>query len=527
MPKALLVNPRPAEFEMLDAASIPFSILYLGTFLKVHAGWDVALVDGMTETDRSYREKVAAHARGADLVGFSVMTPQIADALAMTTLARRENPRAAIVWGGIHPTLFPDQTLRHDAIDFIAYGEGEETLLALARALGGEGRLSDVAALGFKEEGRSRLTPFRRTVDVATLPFPDHALLDNFEAYLSPRKVDNRKYVRRRYRVGQIHCGRGCPFDCAFCVNVVYDHPAMRRHRAFDVRRTHEEMKWFRDRGAEYLILQDELFFANKPRLDALVDLLEREPIGLPWDANPRVNFVNNSYLNDSALERLKAVGLEHFCFAPESGSRRVLLSLKKNVTVEQSERAVADSHRHGFRVSAGFMIGMPGEEVSDMRETLRLGIRLYESVGGDIYFIGPQVFRPYPGAALFEEARRRGLSVPRSVEEWAEAGINPYFGFLDVSRFPWLDDRKRAEINFIVKYFTVVLGTRLDRSLLSIPARAIPIAFLLHLLLRLRRAFGAYERFWGVERAILNAVTPLEHALRRVRYALRRFRRR
>lgn len=526
MPKAVLVNPRILEFEMNEGIGIPFPILFLGTHLKHHLGWDVKLIDGMTEpTDRAYRAKLLEHTKDADFVGFSVTTPQVADALESSRLVKRHCPNAGpILWGGVHPTLFPQVCLTDPAVDFIGYGEGEETILEFARALGNGRDFSKVPSLGYRLGGQARMTPFGKPVEMEKIPFPEYDLLDNFEVYVAPRKIDYRKNVTDLVRSAQILCGRGCPYDCTFCINVVYDKIELRKHRAFDARRTYEEMKWFRDRwGVEHLYLTDELFFVNKPRLDALLELLEREPLGIRWDTHSRANFFNEAYLNDEYLERLKNVGYDHFLLFVESGSEKVLQILKKNVKIDHIKSSIAQSYRHGFRTSAGFMIGVPGEEREDMYKTLKLGIELHRITDGNLGIMGPQVFRPYPGAELYEKARKMGLKVPRDLDEWATVAVNPIYGFLGMEHLPWLDDEKRSDIRFICRYFTVVLLSRLDRTLLKLPWRAIPVAFLLHLLLKVRHLFGEYDRFWFVERAIIGFCNPIEMAYRRARLWVRR----
>ena len=40
-------------------------------------------------------------------------------------------PEIKTIWGGIHVTVAPASVLGHDFIDYIVYGEGEETLLEL------------------------------------------------------------------------------------------------------------------------------------------------------------------------------------------------------------------------------------------------------------------------------------------------------------------------------------------------------------------------------------------------------------
>ncbi len=66
------------------------------------------------------------------LVGLSVMTAQILPALKISEYVRQHNSSIKIVWGGIHPTLFPEHTLREELVDIVVIGEGEYTALELA-----------------------------------------------------------------------------------------------------------------------------------------------------------------------------------------------------------------------------------------------------------------------------------------------------------------------------------------------------------------------------------------------------------
>lgn len=520
MEKILLVSPRPLEFEMLDNASIPFSVLYLGTWLK-HNGFDVEVVDGVVQpTTRAYEERVLEAARDCVAVGFSVMTPHVKDALDMTKKVKAAYPQCATLWGGVHPTLFADQTLRHPAIDFVMYGEGEDNLLELMRQLSrATPDLAKVPGLGYKVDGRSRMTAFGKAVEVSKLPFPDYSLLAPLEPYVAPRNMSRKKNERMMHRFVGIHCGRGCPYDCSFCINTVFDEGSLRRHRAFSAQRTYEEMKWWVDHhGVTYFGLQDELFFVNRPRLEELVGLFEQKPLNVRWTAAPRINYFNEAYIGKKFLRRLKDSGFNNFAMSIESGSDRVLSLLRKNVRKEQAVEAFRNQREAGIEGIAGFMIGIPGEEVEDMYQSLSLAIELYRVADGHLAYVGPQIFRPYPGAGLFETARKMGLKSPDNLEDWAKLAVNPMFGFLDVKYLPWLDDEKRRHINFIIKYVTVVLGARLDRNIFKFPVRMIVVAVPLLLLLKLRIRFGILDRYWLIERTVLNAVTPVETLNRRLK---------
>lgn len=526
MSHILLINPRPLNVEMLESVSIPYSILYLGTYLQAN-GHPVELIDGLAHSNvDEYENRVKAAAKDASVVGFSVMTIHTRDALQLSAKIKKWYPGKKIIWGGIHPTLFPQVVAEHPMIDFVIYGEGEHALLKFADQLKSETPdWSQVPGLSYKKDGKVVANRFGRTLSFDQLPRPDYSLLTPFDQYVEEKKADPFKYTDLYLRTSDIHAGRGCPYDCTFCINTIYDEPQLRSHRPMSAERIYEEMKWFKDNhGVQKVSLQDELFFLSKPRMERLIELLEANPLNMQWASNPRVNYFNNVYISEQTLKRLANVGYDNFALAVESGSDRVIKIFKKNIFRDQAiEAAKLVATEPRIQLSCGFIIGIPGEEIEDMYQTLTLGIEMHNAVNGDIFFIGPQVFRPYPGAELYNSCVKAGFVPPKTLEDWADMAINPAFGFLDPAGLPWLNKEKLSAINFIIKYFTLVLGSKLDRTILKLPARVIPLAIFLHLLLKLRIKTGQLNRFWIIERTILNTVTPFENALRNFKMALKR----
>ena len=48
-------------------------------------------------------------------------------------IIRDRCPEAHIVFGGHHPTGMPEEVLRHDCVDFIIRGEGEDAMAPAGR----------------------------------------------------------------------------------------------------------------------------------------------------------------------------------------------------------------------------------------------------------------------------------------------------------------------------------------------------------------------------------------------------------
>ena len=75
---------------------------------------------------------------------------QIKYALEFASYVRMQNPSCPIVWGGVHPTLLPEQTASNDYVDIVVRGEGELIVKDLANNLALNQPLDDVAGLTYR-----------------------------------------------------------------------------------------------------------------------------------------------------------------------------------------------------------------------------------------------------------------------------------------------------------------------------------------------------------------------------------------
>jgi radical SAM superfamily enzyme YgiQ (UPF0313 family) len=75
------------------------------------------------------------------------MTAQLPSAVKAATIIREKYPSLPIVWGGVHATLFPEETCADSLVDIVVIGEGEYTCLELAEALSGLKEINSIKAL--------------------------------------------------------------------------------------------------------------------------------------------------------------------------------------------------------------------------------------------------------------------------------------------------------------------------------------------------------------------------------------------
>ncbi len=221
--------------------------------------------------------------------------------------------------------------------------------------------------------------------DLDTLPFPDWTVFP----------VARYRYalLTARGPTLPIQSARGCPYGCGYCPWRV---TAQFRER--DPARVAEEARRNRDRfGARALSFRDPLFNLDADRVRAIAKGLA--PLGLKWSAEMRADR-----LDKSLLEEMSHAGLRSLELGVESVDRALLASEKrKPPTHAQIEAVVRDARALGIRVICNYVLGLPGDSVETMRETVRWAKSL------NSFAVQFTVATPYPGTSL---ERRKKLPV-------------------------------------------------------------------------------------------------------------------
>lgn len=392
----------------------PYSLLYPADALE-KAGFPVRLFhERATPAALARLIKDVEDSRPL-FVGFSSFTtsPMAASRKASQEIKKRGG--IPVVWGGIHPTIFPEQTLENPFVDIVVAGEGEETVVELARALSrsGPGRpdLAAVRGIGFKKDGRvviNEQRPFIRDLDAYS---PAWQLLD----------IDRYIYKQRHFytdigskisgdRVFALITSRGCPWRCGYCYNQAVNRRTFRAQSPDKVLADVDALKRL---GVSSLIFEDDNFFADKNRTLAIVRRL-----GLPWSCSIRADYI--AAWGEDFVRELA----ENHCFelriGAESGSQRILDLMHKDVTVEQIRRAVSLLAKYKIQTVLNFMVGIPGETWDDVRRTMNL-IDDLEKVSPYVIVSSLALYAPWPGSPLSDVAAARGFKAPTTLDGWSK----------------------------------------------------------------------------------------------------------
>ena len=399
----------------------PMGILYIATVLKQH-GIDVEVLDADIEglTINEMVERIL----GANpvLVGFSIMTPQLMSALEAAFWLKRARPSLPIVLGGAHISSTLDDTFSlADCFDFAVYGEGELTMVEVAKKIeqgGFPDCIDGVSGVIYRNnKGEVIINPPRPFImEIDSLPRIDYDMLD-ITKYRIPTVVG-------RYVLAMM-MSRGCPFKCTFC-----DAPTTtgKKIRFHSPERAVEDIKYnYEKYGARSFAFRDSTFTANKKWVLRFCEAIIRSEIKIYWRCSTRVNCVD-----EELLKMMKRAGCYTINFGVESGHPKILKNIKKEVAIEQIYDAHELARKYGIRSYSTFIVGSPGETDETMQTTIDLARRIRPSLA--MFFVAIA----YPGTAMYDQAVKEGIVEPRW---WANQAWDPGRHSAFQKRWGWTAD--------------------------------------------------------------------------------------
>jgi radical SAM superfamily enzyme YgiQ (UPF0313 family) len=421
-----------------------FGLRVLSACLK-RAGHDCQLillpqdedrVSGEADFWRPYpaqvREHVAELCADSGLVGVTVMTnyAQRAAELSEAIRARCDGP---IVWGGIHPTVRPDECLEH--APYICMGEGEEALVELADAIQAGRSGQGVANIWTSLDGQvTRSAPRPLIQDLDQLPLPDwdldrHWILHHGEVRQATAEVIAERLMayglarETGLALHQTMSGRGCPFRCSYCCNDqfyrFYDKQRLLRFRSSEhilAELEHVRQVLPQVRGVAFS--DDSMLAMPKAKLLEFCSLY-KERVHLPI-----VCLTLPVNVTEEKIDALVDAGLRWVKMGIQTGSQRILELYQRRTTNEQVMDAARVLNRHAGVLDCEYdiIVDNPYETVADQAETLRLLSRLPRPFQITVFTL---VF--FPGTSLRAKAEADGLLSPDDTDSYMKSWAHSF----------------------------------------------------------------------------------------------------
>jgi len=338
--------------------------------------------------------------RGSDLVGVTLMSNFWDNSVAVTR-AVKEKLGIPVVWGGIHPTIRPDECLEH--ADYAAVGEAEISFLGLLENLGNGEPIP-----GIRQRGVSEVLRAAPPEDLNQLPLPDFDLENHF--VLESGKLVPMTRELLRARTDGIYLtipSRGCPFDCTYCCNVFLNQefPENRSVRRKTMPNLVSEVETVLNRMPVFDKVKfddDAFFFLSIEEMRIFAEDYKRR-IGLPL----MITGVTPSTVRRDKIETLVDAGLVEIRMGIETGAKEMRMEYKRPQTERKVVSAAMLLSEYGDRLVPYYdlIIDNPWESEESQVESLRFMARLpkpYELILYSLTF--------YPGTDVYDQALKEGL---------------------------------------------------------------------------------------------------------------------
>lgn len=343
--------------------------------------------------DQSW-DDIAHEVDDKDLIILHTSTPSFNQDIRTAALIKERNPKVLLGFVGAKVMIEDEKSLAASPhIDFVCREEYDFTCVELA-----EGRpLADVDGITW------------RAPDGSFIRNKDRAQIEDMDVLpmVSPiykRDLDPTKYYGgyQRHPYVSFYTGRGCKSRCTFCLwpQTISGH----RYRHRTVPKVIEEVQYILKEMPEV----KEIFFDDDTLADAhdfVVELsgeLAKLGFGKPgfpvtWGCNAKAN------VPQPVLKAMKEGGCRVLLVGYESGNQKILHNIKKGLRTDVARQFTKDAHALGLTIHGTFILGLPGETLETIEETIRYAIEL------NPHTIQVSLAAPYPGTFLYKQATENG----------------------------------------------------------------------------------------------------------------------
>jgi radical SAM superfamily enzyme YgiQ (UPF0313 family) len=359
--------------------------------------------------------------KSPDIVGITCLTPAAPTVYEIAKKIKEYSSRIVVVLGNIHANVFVESILREGVADIVVHGEGEYTMLEIAKSIEENKSLERVKGISFLENGRVICTPRRPFIEnLDELPYPAWHLFPPLKKYkpVPFGAIENPALP--------IVGSRGCPYGCAFCS---LSHMG-KEYRTRSVKNVVSEIEYLISRfGVKQLIFVDEIFPMHKKYGVEFCDEMISRGLNkkIVWITNTRVDLVDREL-----LQKMKEAGCRRIIYGFESGVQMLLDNVKKGFTLEDSRRAMKYTKEADIESVGLFMLGLPGETKELSQQTINFAKEL------DVDFAKFPLTLPYPGSELYETLLKEGK--PRT-DDWGGFTTYP-----SISNLVWIPDGMSGE---------------------------------------------------------------------------------
>ncbi|MBP2636948.1 MAG: Radical domain protein [Firmicutes bacterium] len=387
----------------------PISAAYISAALKSAGVKTVALdlnyyIQPMTKLTKTIEEN------SIDIVAVGGLSRDYWSIKQVFSFIKEKYPHIITVLGGGIISSEPEIIFKDMNIEFGLLGEADITVVELIRAIENRSDYKQIDGIIFNDNREIHITKARACIaDIDSISLPDYEGFE-LDKYLAYQKcLDLYFLTEADPRAIQIIASRSCPYQCTFCYHTISNY----RQRSLD--HLFSEIDYLVSHfKINTLHICDDLFVTSKNN-DRLIEFCHRiKPYNLKWWCQLRVD----SKIDIDIVKMMKASGCILIGFGIEHVDNNMLKMMNKNITMEQTQRAIDICFEAGVGIGGGFILGDFGETT----ETINKIAEWYSRNQNHQVYLSQII--PYPGTQLYEKAISSGIIKDRLA--YIKAGCPP-----------------------------------------------------------------------------------------------------
>ena len=294
------------------------------------------------------------------------------DIIKEITALIKNNSKSIVIWGGVHPTICPEECIKY--ADYVCVGEGELSLLEFIQNLEQNKPVDNI-----KNFYPNKLRPLLKNLD--ELPMPDYSIENKY--FIEDNKLrkgdpilNNSKYFTM--------VGRGCPFACSYCINSYYRKLHKKDYiRKRSVASVMNELFYVKKvfKNLKTISFLDEVFVLDKEWLKQFVKEYKQK-INIPFKCE-----LHPSMVHEETIKILKEAGLTRIDMGIQSGSQRVRYEIYNRLTPDKQIINSANIFKkYNITPHYDIILDNPYETREDMQQSIKMLLKLPRPFNLNLY---------------------------------------------------------------------------------------------------------------------------------------------
>lgn len=352
----------------------------------------------------------------------SASTQVMAGGSVVCRAIKKHSPDQKVIMVGGHIAALPERSLREEAADFMASGEGLYTLSELLATLKtGQPDYTQVRGLWYYKDSEIHSNPGAPLVQDLEAEMPGIAWdLLPMEKYRAHNWHCFDGLQRQPYAA--LYTTLGCPFRCSFCcIQAPFKEGEAlleetgNSYRYWSPAHVINEIDILVNQyGIRNLKIADEMFVLNTKHVLGICDRIIERGYDLNIWAYARVDTVQ-----EQMLEKLKRAGVNWLALGIEAASDRVRDNVHKGIGKTDIYKTIKKIRNAGINVIGNYIFGLPEDNFESMQATLDLALEL------NCEFANFYSTMAYPGSQLYNLALREEWELPSSWAGYSQHAVD------------------------------------------------------------------------------------------------------